>query len=306
MASSTRALTIADNAVLSALRVWSGTAGSRFWDGFEPQRRQVLRDGWSVVSELEPDALRDRLRREHQAEARPDLSRIHPSWWIRALKDESPAVQRAVAANAPRAIREPLRSGLGLTDADLQVDRPSQSDALAVALSLWSERLVGDWPDRDDPPVVAALTRHDLRDVTRLIQATGLAKHALAGMLPEGLRSRDRAWAQSLPRLTTVLPPRFEAQARADVVRYGGTGRHCVGRLGLVTIARLLDAAEPYRVRWALQHLPYSVAKFTRSLMTPQASHGPNLAAWESQLFDIARNRLRQEGRLRDERGGDS
>ncbi len=35
-------------------------------------------------------------------------------------------------------------------------------------MALWAERLVGDWPDRDDPPVIVALTQLDLAEITRL------------------------------------------------------------------------------------------------------------------------------------------
>ena len=41
-----------------------------------------------------------------------------------------------------------------------RADRPADPGALAVALALWTDRLVGDLPERDDdPPVVVALTR---------------------------------------------------------------------------------------------------------------------------------------------------
>jgi hypothetical protein len=61
----------------------------------------MLRAAWFAMPGLDPETARDRLRREHAALARPDLSRVHPSWWVRALKEETPSVRRAVAANVP-------------------------------------------------------------------------------------------------------------------------------------------------------------------------------------------------------------
>ena len=65
--------------------------------------------------------------------------------------------------------------------------------------------------------------------------------------------------------------PEFGAVARHDVKSPPGSKlprRRRTARLGLLTIARLLVDCEPFRVRWALQHWPYSIAKLTRSLMT--------------------------------------
>src|SRR5690242_11224669 len=43
----------------------------------------------------------DELRADLAAQAHPDLRRVHPTWWVRALQEESPAVRLAVAAHAP-------------------------------------------------------------------------------------------------------------------------------------------------------------------------------------------------------------
>jgi hypothetical protein len=83
------------------------------------------------------------------------------------------------------------------------------------------------------------------------------------------------------------------ASAKAD-------GDQKIERLGLITVGRLLADAEPHRVRWALQHLPYNLAKFTRARVTltnPRVA-GARLLAWEERLFQEASDRLRAEGRL--------
>lgn len=114
MTSSAAPLAIADRALLAALRGWSESVDTRFWNCFEPGWRQILQNGWNEVIALSPEEAQEQVRREQQAQRHPDWSRIHPSWWLRALKNESPAVQRAVVAHAPRSIREPLKTGLGL------------------------------------------------------------------------------------------------------------------------------------------------------------------------------------------------
>ena len=69
-------------------------------------------------------------------------------------------------------------------------------------------------------------------------------------------------------------------------------------RIGLATIARLLADSEPFRLRWALQHWPYPIAKLIRSLMPPAASRPAPLLEWESLILKTAWDRLNLEGRL--------
>jgi hypothetical protein len=82
------------------------------------------------------------------------------------------------------------------------------------------------------------------------------------------------------------------------VIGRGQSGRLDGSRLGLITFARLLDVVEPYRVRWALQHLPYPVAKVVRSLMNPKTPPNAPLALWETQVLRAAWDRLHAEGAL--------
>lgn len=234
-----------------------------------------------------------RLRQAHGAWARPDYSRIHPSWFIRALRDESQAVRRVIARDGPPEVAMALRREYGWDHDALQGAAPPLPEAIAVVRSLWSERLVGGPPPSDDdPPVIRALSElsADARD--RLIARLGLAKLAYdPDALPEVPWSEGRSarfrrfqadWGQRDPRLIQVArwdAHPFRQQAATDTLR-----------LGLVTVARLLELADPHRARWALQHLPYNVARFLGrrkhkgALPVPIALSGP----WERALWRLA------------------
>jgi hypothetical protein len=263
-------LTRADRALLRALAGWGGLDGGRFWAVFTPPWRDRLRDGWLEGVPL-PEAAREGLRAEHAAEALPDLSRIHPSWFVRALQDESPAVRRAVAALAPEPARSAIRHALNFPDVELEPDRPPHPEAIKWVLALWSERLVGGLPRRDDdPPVIVALSRCTQRSLHRLFLMIGLAKRAYALTEWEGSddsvdlprRARDRARIEEFRRRWGEADPRLAQVARGDLA--AGPRGQVMPWLGLLTIGRLLTTADPHRARWALQHLPYSDAKIIR------------------------------------------
>jgi hypothetical protein len=242
------------------------------------------------------------LRRAHAAEAGTDAGHVHPSWWVRALKEESPAVQRTVAAHADPALQVILQRELGLQPADLVPEHAPDPDAVRCALGLWDERLVGDVADRsDDPRVILALTRLNPREIITLAQAAGVAKLALAGWARVQLRPRlrdlkivlERAWHRASPSrrnwarndyrqfLEGLEPARRQGQVWA--------------RFGLLTLGRLLAVAEPYRARWALQHLPYFLARsLRRSIHDP----GGTVAATEEQILREAWDWLAREGRV--------
>jgi hypothetical protein len=246
---------------------------------------------------------RDEIRRAHEAEARVDAARVHPTWWVRALREESPAVQRIVAASAPEPVRHAVQAGLLLDNADLIADRPADPEVRAWVLTLWTERLVGGEPQRaDDPPAIVALTRLSPRAGYRLCETVGLAKRAVAGQEPsqDSHRRVSRArWEWFHQRLATT-EAWVQEQARRDVQSGSGNlpGRRGVARIGLLTLSRLLADCEPFRVRWALQHWPYPLAKLTRSLM-PQGSQGSGRwVPWESTVLKAAWERLSLEGRL--------
>jgi hypothetical protein len=293
-------LSVSDRAALTAFRLWGHCDDPRFWSVFRDGWRETLFDAWeaSRTSDLEKEP--DRLAFEHASQARPDLSRIHPTWWVRALKDEAPSVRRAVVANVPPIVRDPLLRGLGMSIDELGGERAPSAEAVDVVLALWTERFLGDLAERDDdPPIVVALTRFSLRQVSRLVHAAGLVKWALARSdSPPGLRNRDRERFAHFRTTLAESSPKLRQLATHDVEKHGHTGRHQEGRLGQLTVARLLESVDPYRVRWTMQHLPYKIAKLTRSLMHPRPHRVSSLTAWETKVLEAAWNRLHAEGRL--------
>jgi hypothetical protein len=288
-----------DHALLRAAKVWGGESPPELWAHFPADRSSSLR--WALRSGLagEPGTALDRLRREHVAQARPDLSRVHVSWWVRALKQETCSVRRAVAANLPAGIAEALREGLGLSPDEVRPERPAQAGAIAVSLSLWTGPLVGDLAEReDDPPAVVALTRFDASTVARLFQTTGLAKWAITDVLPPGLDHKDRERLTALRSLRAEIDPRFLPVANRDVAALGPTEPRAVARAGMTSFARLLLAPEPYRVRWALQHLPYATARSLRNMMGTDGRKSPLLVRWETEVLRSSWDLLHDEGRL--------
>jgi hypothetical protein len=214
-------------------------------------------------------------------------------------------VQRVVAASAPLPVRHAVQAGLLLDSQDLVGDRPADPEVLSWVLSLWTERLVGGEPERaDDPPSVIVFGRLSPRAGYRLCRYAGLAKLALSGHEgddhdggPQDRRARGE-WLRD--RLATAGRELAELVNR-DVQSHGSTklpGRRRAARLGLLTIARLLADCEPFRVRWALQHWPYAVAKLIRSLMPQGSQRSAALSQWESLVLKTAWDRLNLEGRL--------
>ncbi len=101
-----------------------GDLGPGFWDALRPSWRGRLVAARDAAPPVDAAAALDRLRRAHRDEARPDLGRVHPSWWVRALQGETPAVRLAVVSGFPPAVREPLRAALGLPPTASRGDRP--------------------------------------------------------------------------------------------------------------------------------------------------------------------------------------
>jgi hypothetical protein len=297
----------ADGALLLAFRAWGGSDFDRASARFSKAWRDRLRPAWASATKQKPDVAWAELRREHEGSSRADPSRVHPTWFIRALQSESPAIQRAIVANSPGRLGESLRRGLGLNPEDLATDRPADPEALGWALTLWTERLVGDVPDRDDdPPVVVAMTRLNPRELIRLVKVCGLVKHAFA-IEGNGPTEFDEAIARfsALDRVRVgyfrrhigVADPRLVPLARLDLRAIEGDRRQAHARVGLVTIGRLLESVEPHRARWALQHIPYPIARRMRpreaTALSPKA-----LQTWESWVMEAAWARLLAEGRL--------
>lgn len=298
-------LSAVDATLLRAARAWRADLPETFWDCFPADRRVSLRWAWEGGragggGAADPAADLDRLRRDHAAQARPDLARVHSSWWVRALEGEPASVRRAVAGHLPAGVAGVIREGLGLAEADLRPDRPAKPGALRAALALWAVKLSGDCAeDAEDAPVVVALTALDARTVARLVQTTGLAKWSLTEGDPPDLDDADRQRLTHLRAELKGVDPRFLQVAGRDLAAILGHGEgRPVARVGLLTVARLLGAVEPYRARWALQHLPYATARSVRALMGPPGRRAPMLARWESDVLRAAWRRLADEGRL--------
>jgi hypothetical protein len=293
-----RPLTVSDLALLRSIKAWHGETGPRFWQLFGPEWRSSLRWGWESLGTEDVQTAIDTLRSEHAAQARPDLARVHATWWVRVLKAEPPSVQKAVAANLPSGIAEAIRGSLNLALDALRPDRTAHPSALQITLSVWTVRLVGDVPVRDDDPqVIAALTQVDTPTIAWIIHAAGLAKWALTSRPAPSSDSKDFERMDHFRRALANVDSRFVPIADRDVDALKPGHPRSAARLGLTTIARLLGVAQPYRARWALQHVPYATAKAILALMPPPGRRTPMLARWESELLRAAWQRMHDEGR---------
>jgi hypothetical protein len=292
-------VTPTDLTLMRAAKVWISADATGLWDTFRPDRREALMAAWDQCrAESIGDAF-ERLYAEQVAQARPDLSRVHASWWLRALAEEPPSVQRAVASALPSEIAEGLLHGLNLTRAQARPDHPQCPTALQTALALWSERLVGDLAERgDDPAAIVALTRFDSRTVGRMINTVGLAKWSLTTQRPPRLDRLDTERFTLFRAALEKMDMRFVHVAERDLTALDRRGKRPEARLGLITLARLLSAADPHRVRWALQHIPYSTAKAIRKLMGPAPRRVPMLARWEREILRAAWEMLHLQGRV--------
>ncbi len=309
-------------ALVFAFRAWAGTGArsqsvpnrdsavedgsAELWHRLDASWARKLRAARDVgpAAALDPAAALECLRRMHRATIRVDLNRVHPSWCVRALKEESPTVQRLVAAHAPAPLRDAIRVGLSFDEQDLTCDRPVAPDVLSWALVLWAERLVGgDAARMDDPPAIAVLSRLSLRSGYAICRLAGQIKCGIGGQTPaEGRPSAARCarmtWLAESP---AGAEPRLIEQVSHDLQSKTLTrvpGRHLAARLGAQTLARLLADSEPFRVRWALQHWPYPIAKIIRSLMPSRVQRSSWLARGEELILKTAWDRLNLEGRL--------
>jgi hypothetical protein len=293
----TAALSPTDEALVSALAAWGGVEALPLLRRFGAQRAQRL--AGALVPDPPAGPL-DSLREARAAQGAPDPGRIHPSWYIRALQDESPAVRRVVVAASGGPLRAVLIDALGLSEADLAPDHPADPRARDVALTLWTERLVGDIPAReDDPSAILALATLGPVGLYRLLRLCGLAKQALTGDATASPRrlTTDRIAALK-DRLAGPIDARLVKLARKDRASTATHGRPCLAGTGLATLGRLLARAEPYRVRWALQHVAYPIAKRLRVAASRPEASVRQVQELEARVLDAAWGRLREEGRL--------
>ncbi len=262
-----------DQALVASLAAWGGVEALPLLRRFGAQKARVL--AGALVPEPPPDPLAY-LRTAGKSQLGPDLRRVHPSWFVRALREESPAVRRVIVGDSPEPLRTLLLRDLGLSLDDLVPDRPVDPDSRGVAHALWTERLVGDLPHHaDDPPVVEALATLGPVGLYRLVRLCGLAKRAIlpgSTILAVG-RIMDERFAFFRGRLGGPFDPRLVQMAANEWTSTESLGRHRLAGFGLATFGRLLNQADAYRVRWALQHVPYPIAKRLRvAASRPEAS----------------------------------
>ena len=283
-------------------------ARKRLWKWLEPSWAQRLRDASARVpssagpGDGDPGSVRGRSRgltEPRRASILLACIRVGGS----AHSGRSP---RRSGGSSPR--QHPTRCGMRCrpgscwTTMTCAVDRPADPEALAWVWSLWSERLVGGEPERaDDPPVIVAMTGLSPRTGYHLCRLAGIIKRILAG--------QDEGDPSTTPvgRANGLVPGasrihgagvRSDRAARCPIQPGGESARRRrTAHLGLLTIARLLADCEPFRVRWALQHWPYTIAKPTRSLMPPDSKRSLVVTQVESLVLKTAWERLNLEGR---------
>jgi hypothetical protein len=173
-------------------------------------------------------------------------------------------------------------------------------------MSLWAERLVGALPEPDDSPVIVAITRLSSLDLAKLIKVCGVVKHAFAidggraTAIDEQLARftpLDRVRLGFFRRRIGVPDARLAPLAKQDLRYIEGDWKRAHLRLGLVTFGRLLDQTEVDRARWAVQHLPYSVAKLVRRKMALPIPRRA-VKSWENWILEAAWARLLSERRM--------
>jgi hypothetical protein len=101
--------------------------------------------------------------------------------------------------------------------------------------------------------------------------------------------------------LLTGVDPQFLEQVSRDLQSRALAklpSRHRAARLGVQTLARLLADSEPFRLRWALQHWPYPIAKLIRSLIASPPQRSAAVSQGEYLILKTAWDRLTLEGRL--------
>ncbi len=172
------ALTEADRALLLAMRAWARRAGGRkrgsaegehdfilrFWDWLEAGWVRRLCDAWDREAKtgggIAAARALERLREMHVATVEVELKRVHPSWLVRALQEESPAVQRLVAASVPESLAR-LASGRALARCAGYRSGPAGHPIFREWVTgLWTERLLGGEASRpDDSPAFVAVCR---------------------------------------------------------------------------------------------------------------------------------------------------
>ncbi len=252
----------------------------------------------------------NRLRALHAQASRLDPARIDPSWLVRGLREESAAVARTAVDFSPERVRGLLARALAGHAAAEPRLHPPAPEVAAWVRSLWTERLVGGRAETElDPPEIAALAELSRRSTLRLCRLWGFAKLALAGALTPRRRPRkvQAARAAWIATQTMQAPESLRDMARADLkelLRQNPKPRALPHLLGAQGLARLLRHHDPYRLRWALQHVPYPIAKHLRSAIPRKLARG--IAEHERTLLKLTWIRLNLEHRIKHSWPGES
>jgi hypothetical protein len=310
----------ADFALMRSMIAWEESPvpeGMKVLGRFSEEWRERIASSFSDVGPtMNPSEARESLLVELRSMTRPNPDRIHHTWWSRAVQEESPSVRRAVAKFAPPKVADAVRAAFGAEETNLTPTCKPHAAALRWALCLFAERLVGGVePSAADAPVVRAVSSHHGASLLRLARSTALAKLAYAevGVVERGagpelptLTPRERVryqhfvetWSRSGTDTRLVRMALWDAEDRSDsTLGRARSIRSELSRLGLTSLSRLMVGVEPQRARWALQHLPYPIAKVVRSRMNlknPMVS-GRGLLRWETSLWDVAERRLEAE-----------
>lgn len=271
-------------ALAAALSAWGGAERERILSRLSPS----LRAAAERPTEKTEDSALSFLKSVHNVEARFDPEQVHATWWVRALADESEAVKRVVARRGPKSVAKAARIAFGLDEYTIRPDHPPHPLAERWALSLWSERLVGGpATTQDDPLVVRAVAgcgQRPLKSLVALIARSKRAYNPLNVDERDAEARRESFWPDPDPRLAEL--------ARRDVANHPGMVYRDLPALGLVTLGRLLEEVEPFRARWAVQHLPYPVAKAVRALRSTETDLVSlrELLDWEHRILESAIN----------------
>jgi hypothetical protein len=303
----------ADLALLLAARAWGlpdcSAASAAVWDRLDERWAQRLRVAEQHQVRTSPSQALDQLRESLRQQSRANLDEVHPSWWIRALQDESPAVRQVVCALGTPRVSQAAHTALHMPIGDVPGIGLPDPQVAGWVMALWSERLVGGEPVSDhDPPVIVALGGLAPAQLYRLASHIGLAKLVLAED-PEGVLLRHPFWRARGDWYRQWLDARFQsdplaarALAARDLSRDANpqrlTDRRRLATIGLTALARLLVPAEAFRVRWSLQHVPYPIAKQIRLIMARKPEITPAAFESEATVLEAAWSRLSLEGRI--------
>ena len=273
-----------DRALLASLAAWASAEGPALLLRLGHQRARSLSEASKGSRLGDPIAA---LRLAHEAQISPNPAHVDLSWYVRALQEEAPSVQRVVVGSIDEPLRTILINSLHLSASDLRPDHPADPAAQRVALALWTERLIGDMPTGpDDPPAVVAIAGLARRQLYRLHRLIGLEKLAT---LPDSAHERPRRLPDPHPQ---TGDPRLIKLASNDWAAARDFGRHAIAALAFVTFGRLLGQVDPHRLRWTLQHLPYPIAKRVRAAASHPSASVPAVIEWEARFLDAALLRL--------------